>query len=81
MGRERARQLNRVHYAGYDHGARSNTLNPADVTCLICVRKLWADVAVAHYRAFGASPITEHGKRIRNAIRDSESAIRGETTR
>lgn len=79
---DRARhELNRVHYAGYDHGARSNTLNLANVTCLVCVRRIWHDVAVAHYRAFGASPITDHGKRIKNAIRDSESAIRGETTR
>lgn len=76
--------MNRVHFKGYKHGPRrygANTLHIGDVTCLVCVRRLWRDVAVAHYRAFGASPITEHGKRIRNAIRDSETAIRGRTAR
>lgn len=75
--------MNRVHFAGYrcGRGKGKSTQAIGNVTCLICVRRLWRDVAVAHYRAYGASAKTEHGKRIRNAMRDTESAIRGRTTR
>jgi hypothetical protein len=46
------------------------------VTCLICVKRLWRDVALAHFRAFGAGD-TEFGRRMRRAARQAEAATRG----
>jgi DNA-directed RNA polymerase subunit RPC12/RpoP len=75
--------MNRVHYRGYRCGRKigESTQALADVTCNRCVRRIWRDASIAHYRAFGASPQTDHGRRIRDAVRDSEEASRGRTTR
>ena len=78
----------RTHYRGYRCGGqreqgwnRQSTQALADVTCLRCVKRLWRDASIAHYRAFGASPGTDHGRRIRDAVRESEESSRGRTTR
>lgn len=46
-----------------------------DVTCKVCLKALWRDVALAHFRAFGAGN-TEFGRRIRGAMREAEVATR-----
>ncbi len=47
------------------------------VTCKRCVKRLWREVTLAHYRAFGAGQTSAHGKRLRRAISESELATRG----
>ncbi len=42
------------------------------VTCKVCLKELWKEIALAHYRAFGAGKTTAFGRRMRAALRESE---------
>lgn len=71
--------MKRVHFRGYAHGKRpgwGSTLRPAEVTCHGCVKRLWTEVAFAHFRAFGAGD-TEFGRGMRRASREAEARTRG----
>jgi hypothetical protein len=46
-----------------------------DVTCKACLKALWREVSLAHYRAFGAGN-TDFGRRMRASLRDAEIATR-----
>ncbi len=71
--------MRRTHYAGSAGRNRKPQRSPliTDVTCQVCVRRLWKEAALAPYRAFGVGRTSEHGKRMRKAVTQSELATRG----
>lgn len=60
---------------GCGRWAGIGTRRIADVTCKVCLKALWREVSLAHFRAFGAGS-TAFGRRIRKAMREAELATR-----
>lgn len=76
--------LRRIHYSTgqrevycgrTDPPPRARSLQIPAVTCKSCLKRLWRDVSLAHFRAYGAGN-TEFGRRIRGAMREAEVATR-----
>ena len=47
-----------------------------EITCRPCLKVLWQQISLAHFRAFGAGA-TDFGRRMRRAMREAEGATRG----